>query len=720
MSRLLYVIGVAAARHPWRIVAGWIAAAVIVTGLAGTVGGTLQDTFTIPGSQTQQTTDLLKDRFPAMSGTSARVVAHTEVGSLDAATLERAATRLRELSAVTTVSPPVTDRQGTTAVIAVQYDVPVTHFAGATGLDDLERAAQPLHDAGYQVEFGGPVPEAVQEPTGRAEIIGVLAALVILCLALAALVAASLPVAVALVGLVVGTAGITLLAAVTDVSTNSPALASMVGLGIGIDYALFILARHRDGLAEGQPMIESIGRANATAGQAVVFAGGTVLLALAGLQFSGVPDFATMGYATGVVVLATVLAAVTLLPALLGILKMRAYGRKARRAPRLESTMSHSPAAARFARVVGRRPVLWLVVALTLLVTLAAPALGMRVGQSDAGNEAPTTTVRRAYDLIETGFGPGANGPLVVGVDLHKAGGATALDPLARDIAATPNVAAVSRPVISPDGSAAVITVTPQTGPQDAATTDLLKRLRADVLPDGAGIASWTAAMVDLSDVLVQRLWLVIAVVIGTSVLLLVLAFRSIFVPVKAALVNLLSTGAAYGAITLAFQTETGARLLGLPGEVPIAAYVPLLIFAVLFGLSMDYEVFLLSRIREEYRRTADSRTSVITGLASTARVITSAALIMIAVFLGFALDPNVVIKMIGVGMAAAIAVDATLIRLIVVPATMALLGRRAWYLPRWLDRILPGPSHRPHSSAALAPPPAQPRSEAPQPQLVN
>ena len=340
----------------------------------------------------------------------------------------------------------------------------------------------------------------------------------------------------------------------------------------------------------------------------------------------------------------------------------------------------------------------WLVGSTAVLIGLALPAVGMQIGQSDAGNEAETTTVRAAYDLVAEAFGPGANGPLLVGVDLPTLGGQAQLDGLVADLAVTPNVAAVSTPVASPDGSAAVLTVTPETGPQDPDTTQLVKDLRADVLPDGAGISGWTAAMVDLTDVMGKRLWLVIAVVIGMSVLLMTILFRSIVVPIKAAAVNLLSVGAAYGVMTLAFQTELGASLLGLPGEVPIAAYVPVLMFAVLFGLSMDYEVFLLSRVREEFRRTGDSRGSVVTGLASTARVITSAALIMVAVFLGFAFDPNVVIKMIGVGMAAAIAIDATLIRLVVVPATMALLGPASWYFPKWLGRVLP--SFDPHGSS--------------------
>lgn len=697
MSRLLYLIGAGAARHPWRVVAGWLLAAILVTALASTFGGAMQDSFKIPGSDSQRTNDTLGARFPAMSGTTARVVAHNDAGAIDLAELDPVRDALEAMPSVSGVAPTALSPDAGTAVLSVQYDVQVTDFEGTEALDALEAATEPLKTAGYQVEFGGPVPENVQEVSGHAEMVGVVVALLILLLAFGALLAASLPLIVAIIGLLVGTGGITLLAALTDMSTNAPTLASMVGLGVGIDYALFIVTRHRDNLARGMSVPEAAGRATATAGQSVIFAGGTVLVALAGLQFSGVPDFATMGYATGLVVLVTVLAAITLLPALLGALKLRVYSRRNRRPGRVQSSMSHSPTAARFARMVGRRPIVWLTGATLVLLALAAPALSMNVGQSDAGNEPTSNTVRRAYDLTSAAFGAGANGPLTVAVDLDALGGEHGLRGVVNDITNTTNVAQVSEPATSPDGSTAVLTVTPRTGPQDERTEALVQHLRSDVLPDGAGITSWTAAMIDISNVLLDHLWLVISVVIATSLLLLMIAFRSVVLPLKAAAVNLLSIGSACGVMTLAFQTETGAQLLGLPGEAPIAAYVPLLMFAVLFGLSMDYEVFLLSSVREAFLRTGDSRTSVVDGLASTARVITSAALIMVAVFLGFAFDPSVVIKMIGVGMAAAIAIDATLIRLIVVPAAMALLGRANWYLPRWLNRILP--TVEPHKS---------------------
>jgi RND superfamily putative drug exporter len=703
MSTLLYRIGRNAARHPWRVIAGWVVVLGAVTALASSFGGVLTDNYTIPGTSTQRANDLLRDRFPAMSGTNARVVVHAPQGSVDQRALADASRRLSRVPHVSGVSQPELSEDGRTSMITVQYDAPITEVIGGDSLEDLKEAAQPLNAAGMQVEFGGELPESMPEPGGRAEIIGIIAAVIVLFFAFGSLLAAGLPLAVALMGLGTGVGGITLLASVTDVSPVTPTLATMVGLGVGVDYALFVVTRHRDGLSAGLPVEEAAARANASAGHAVVLAGGTVLLAITGLQFAGIPNFATMGYGTALVVLATVLAAVTLLPALLGLSKRRVMRSSTRRpADRARRSAASPPIAARLAHMVGRRPIPWLGGALIALMALATPALGMQIGQSDAGLEPRTTTIRQAYDLVAEGFGPGANGPLVVAADLRKIP-PDSLPTLHEQISAQTGVAAVGSPVISPDGSAAVLVVTPTTGPQDDRTTALLESLRADVLPNGADVTGFTAAMIDVSQILTEHLWVVILVVIATSLLLLLVAFRSILIPLKAAFFNVLSVGAAFGVMTLAFQTDAGVRLLGLPGEAPIAAYVPVLMFAILFGLSMDYEVFLISRVREEYLRTNDATGSVIAGLSGTARVITSAALIMVAVFVGFAFDPAVVVKMLGVGMAAAIAIDATIIRLILVPATMALMGRASWYLPQWLDRLLPGGA-LPDAHGATAP----------------
>ncbi|MFD0686618.1 MMPL family transporter [Actinomadura fibrosa] len=687
MSRLLYRLGKAAALRPWRFVVAWLVIVGAVAGLAGVAGGSLHDDYTLAGTGSQKATDLLRERFPAMAGADARVVVHARSGTVDQAKLGAAAAELRRLPQVSAVEPAPPGRDGVTALITVQYGVPVTDLEPGPTLDELRGATGNLKAAGYQVEFGGQVPENVTAPGGVAEVIGIVAALVILLLAFGSVVAAGLPLAVALAGLGAGVSGITLLAAFTDVATTAPTLAIMVGLGVGIDYALFILTRHREGLAAGFDVPESAGRAIATAGQSVVFAGGTVLLALCGLVLSRIPVFMTMGFATGLVVAATMLSAVTLLPAVLGLAGTRVLRRRDRAAGATIST--DSPRVRRWAEHVGRHPWPWLGAVLVLMLALAAPALGMRTWPSDSSSEPTSSTVRQAYDLLADGYGDGANGPLLVAVDLRKVE-ASALPGLGERLARTRGVAAVAQPRLSPDRSAAVVVVTPEYGPQDAEAPRLVDRIRADALPPGAEIAGLTASYTDLSRMLSERLWPVIGAVVATSFVLLMLVFRSVLAPLKAAAMNLLSIGAAYGVLTAVFQWGWGATLLGLPHSVPVSSFILLLMFAVLFGVSMDYEVFLLSRVREEWRRTGDARGSVPAGLAATGRVITSAALIMVAVFLGFALDPSLVIKQMGVGLAVAVALDATLVRLVLVPATMALLGRANWWLPRPLARVLP------------------------------
>ncbi|MGK5555522.1 MMPL family transporter [Actinomadura kijaniata] len=686
MSRFLYRLGRAAALRPWRVVVAWVLFVGAAAGVSVVAGGALQDDYTLAGTGSQQATDLLEERFPVLSGADARVVVRARSGRVDAAAVEAARGRLQRLPHVSGVTPAVPSRDGATALITVRYDVPVTGLPPGRTLDRLRDATAPLK-AGHAVEFGGQVPENVTAPGGAAEVVGVVAALVILLLAFGSVVAAGLPLVVALAGLGAGVSGITVLAAVTNVATTAPTLAIMVGLGVGIDYALFILTRHREGLAAGLTVPEAAGRAVATAGQSVIFAGATVLLALSGLVVSRMPAFMAMGFATGIVVAMTVAAAVTLLPAVLGLAGRRVLRRRDRRADAV--VVVDSPRVRRWADLVARRPWAWLLAALLLMLTLAAPALGMRTWPSDASSEPTSNTARRAYDLVAEAYGPGANGPLLVAVDLRKVS-VDALPGLGSALAKAPGVVAVAPPQVSPGRDAAVIVVTPAYGPQDERVTGLVEGIRERVLPDGVEITGFTAAYVDLTRRLEDRLWPVIGVVVATSFLMLMVVFRSLLAPLKAAAMNLLSIGAAYGVLTAVFQWGWGAELLGLPHSVPVSSFILLLLFAVLFGISMDYEVFLLSRVREEWLRTGDARGSVATGLAATGRLITSAALIMVAVFLGFALDPGLVIKQMGVGLAVAVALDATVVRMVLVPATMALLGRANWWLPRPLARILP------------------------------
>ncbi|XVQ13423.1 MMPL family transporter [Spirillospora sp. CA-255316] len=699
MSRLLYRLGRAAALRPWRFIAAWVLVVAAIGGAAGVAGGSLHDDYTLAGTGSQRAADLLAERFPALSGADARVVVHArDGGAPDPAGLAAARQRLGAMPHVSAVDPVLPSRDGATALITVRYDVPVTDLEPGATLDRLREATRGLTAAGEQVEFGGQVPENVTAPGGVAEAVGVIAALVILLVAFGSVVAAGLPLAVALAGLGAGVSGITILAAFANVATTAPTLAMMTGLGVGIDYALFILTRHREGLSEGLEVSEAAGRANATAGLSVIFAGFTVLLALCGLVLSRIPVFMTMGFATGIVVAATVAGAVTLLPALLGLAGRRVL----RRRDRAEGApiKAESPRVRRWAEHVGRRPWPWLLAALVLMLTLAAPALGMRTWPSDASSEPTSNTVRQAYDLVAEAYGPGANGPLLVAVDLRRSPDA---EGLRARLAATGGIVSVAPPQVSPDRGAAVLLVTPEYGPQDERATGLVDRVRADVLPPGAEITGLTAAYVDLSRILDERLWPVIGAVVATSFLMLMIVFRSLLAPLKAAAMNLLSIGAAYGVLTAVFQWGWGAELLGLPHSVPVSSFIVLLMFAVLFGVSMDYEVFLLSRVREEWLRTGDARGSVSTGLAVTGRVITSAALIMVAVFLGFAMDPGLVIKQMGVGLAVAVALDATVVRLVLVPAAMALLGRANWWLPRPLDRLLPRID--PHAADGLAAP---------------
>ncbi len=690
--------------HPWRMMSGWLVIVAVIGGLSVGFSGVYNDNFRVPGSDSQRALDLLSERFPAFSGADARVVVHAAGGNagkstVDPVELNDGIARLEKLEGVAAVASPQLNEARNTALINVQYDVPVTDFKGTEGLDALREAAKPIGDAGYGVEYGGQIPENIIIPSGMAEAVGIGAALIILLIAFGSILAVGAPLIVAGVGIVTGLSGVALLAALTDVSTFVPTLAVMVGLGIGIDYALFLVTRFRQELRAGKSVPDATALANATAGQSVVFAGVTVLVSLCGLAFAGLPVFTTMGFGTGIVVAITMIAAVTLLPAILGLLGTRLLPKKVRRQlaepdGQTRPLPGGEPSwVQRLAGRVERRPLVWALGALAVLAVFTAPLFDMRTWPSDAGVEPTSNTVRRSYDVIERNFGPGYNGPLLVAVDLKQLD-RTQLAQLGADLTHVKGVESVAPPQLASDGTAAVLTVIPEYPSQDERTPGLVQRVR-HVAPAGASVTGLTAIYSDVSDVLAKNLWKVIAVVVGASLLLLMLMFRSVVIPIKAAVMNLLSIGAAYGVVTAVFQWGWGAELLGLPHAVPVTSFLPVLMFALLFGLSMDYEVFLLSRVREHWIKTGDSKGAVIVGLSSTARVITSAALIMVAVFVGFSLDPSVVVKMVGVGMATAIAVDATIVRLVLVPALMTMLGDRNWWLPGWLDRVLPHLDHK-------------------------
>jgi RND superfamily putative drug exporter len=714
MRAFLYRVGETSAAHPWRVIGTWVAILVAAFGIAGVVGGTPHDNYNVPGLSSQSGIDLLRAHFPEFSGTDARVVVHSDDGPVAATALTQLQQRLADVEGVSRVSPPRISDDGDTALIGLNYDIPVTDFQGTEGIDALRAATAPAEQSGLQVELGGEVPENVGTPSGTAEAIGIVVALIILLFVFGTIVAAGLPLLVALIGVGVGMALITIMAGSTDISVNAPSVAMMVGVGVGIDYALLLVTRFADALRPsggvgGPPVVHrAAGVATSTAGVSVIFAGTTVLISLFGLRMAGLAVYSSFGYATFAMVTAVMLASITLVPAVCGLAGFRIFGRNMRRLAPRKSPRNQPPVTERWARRVGNRPLPYAVAALALLLLLAAPVLQMRTWPQDAGSQPTSNTTRLAYDLTAAEFGPGANGPFLVAVDLD-ANPTAVLPELTNRLAADPGVAAVSAAMVAPDGAAAVLEVVPTTGPADEATTDTMDRLRAE-LPADSYLTGMTPVLDEISDRLADRLWLAIAVVVGMAVLLLTVAFRAPIVAIKAALMNLLAVAATYGVMVAVFQWGWGATLLGLPHAVPVSSWVPLLIFTILFGLSMDYEVFLLSRVREYWLSSGDARESVTRGLSSTARVITGAGAIMVAVFAGYALDSELTIKMIGVGLAVAVLLDVTVVRMILVPASMALLGRFNWWLPSWLDRILPNLEI--DGSTASGAPAQQPKEE--------
>ena len=690
MTRLLYRLGGAVAAHPWRTLAIWVAIAALALGAAAAVGGTPHDDYDVPGTRSQAGIEQLREQFPQMAGAGAQVVVHDEQGDpLPAQVLDALTADLAAMDHVVSVAPPRLSADGDTALLQVQYDVPVTDEALFGNVAPLQDATTATQQAGLSVLLGGEVPGSVREIGGTGELAGVLVAILLLILTFGSVVAAGLPLAGAFAGLAVGTAGITLLAAATDVSTSAPTVATMVGLGVGIDYGLLLLTRHLELLRSGLDRREAAARATATAGRSIVFAGLTVLVSLMGLRLAGLPVYSSFGYATAIVVAAAVATSITLVPALAAACGTRLLHRRERGARRPARQHGEPTFVARWAARVGRRPLPWALASLVLLGVLAAPVLGMRTWPQDAGSQPQELEMRQAFDLVAAEYGAGANGPLLLVADLDRAD-VPDLDALRVDLEAVDGVAEVGPAVVAPDGGAAVLAIEPAFAPSDERTTPLIQQIRADVLPPGTELTGGSSVLSDISVQLENRIWLVIAFVVALSVLLLMVMFRSVVVALKAALMNLLSIAAAYGVVVAVFQWGWGTSLVGLDHAIPVSSWVPILMFTVLFGLSMDYEVFLLSRIREDYLATGDPRGSVVRGLSATGRVISAAAAIMVAVFLGFATEADVTVAMIGVGMAAAIAIDATLVRLVLVPATMALLGRWNWWIPAWLDRLLP------------------------------
>jgi putative drug exporter of the RND superfamily len=701
--------------HRRTVVLAWIAVLVGAIVVSSWAGGRYSTDFSLPNTDSERAVELLQERFPAQAGDSDQIVFRSRSGRVTDPSVRQAVEpmleRVADLPHVTdVVSPYETSGDGraisqdaTIAFATVTYD----ERANDLPLPAIERvvdAAQEVRSADLQVELGGPATQRTQEPSvGSATVIGLAAAMVVLLLSFGSVVAMGLPIVTALVGLGIGISLIALGTLVFDIVDFSTDLALMLGLGVGIDYALFIVTRFRDAYREnGGSVQDAIEVAMNTAGRAIVFAGVTVVIALMGLFALGLSFLYGVALATSAAVLLVLAASLTLLPALLTFTGDR-VGRRRRRRWRRER--SGPGVFERWTALIQRRPGFAAIAATALLLVLAAPALGLRLGASDSGNDPASTTTRRAYDTLAQGFGDGFNGPLLVVAQLGERNDTAALDRLTATLRETAGVASVAAPALSPDRDAATMFVYPTTSPQSEATTELVTHLREDVIPaaeQSTGtdvfVGGATATQVDFSSVLADKLPLFIGIVVLLSALLLLVVFRSLLVPLQAAAMNLLSIAASLGVVVAIFQQGWLAGLTGVESG-PIEAFVPVLVFAIVFGLSMDYEVFLVSRIHEEWQHRGDHSAAVREGLARSGRVITAAAAIMMVVFASFAGGDLRILQLFGAALATAVLLDAFVIRMVLLPAVLELFGRRTWWVPNWLDRRLP--------RLAIEPPPA-------------
>jgi RND superfamily putative drug exporter len=698
MATFLYRLGRFAFRRRWLVSGMWLAVLAAALIGAGALGGQTNDTFNIPGTPSQKAIDLLGERFPEASagGATARVVFAAPDGKTlgDPAyrsAIEKAVAELKSAPQVASVRDPFTtgavNQAGTVGFVQATYQVQAEELT-EEARTALTTAVEHARTGGLTVEVGGDALQPAPEQ-GVGEVLGVLVAAIVLVITFGSLIAAGLPLLTAILGIGIGIGAITAATGFIDLSSNTPTLALMLGLAVAIDYALFIVSRYRHELAEGREPQDAAGRAVGTAGSAVVFAGLTVVIALAALSVVGIPFLAQMGLAAAFTVAVAVVIALTLLPALLGFVGRRIIGKR-KRDPEASGATSFGN---RWARAVSRRPVVALLVAVLGLGVVAVPLLDLRLGMPDDSTAAPDTTQRKAYELLSTGFGPGFNGPLTVVVDAPAGSAQTAADRVAQVIRQLDDVAAVTPAVVNRAGDTALLTVIPKSGPSTAATEDLVRAIRdRDGTVPGATIAvtGLTAINIDVSTKLGDSLLPYLAIVVGLAFVLLMLVFRSILVPLKATVGFLLSVAATFGAVVAVFQWGWLADVLGVEQTGPIISFLPIILIGIVFGLAMDYQVFLVTRMREEFVHGAEPKQAVVDGFSHGARVVTAAALIMISVFAGFILAPASIIKSIGFALGIAVLFDAVIVRMTIVPAVMTLLGRSAWWLPRWLDRLLP------------------------------
>lgn len=708
------------ARHFVIVIIAWLVALVALQVVSREFGGAYSDNFSLPQAQAQKGLDVLKAHDPQAGGYSSQIVLHDDQQSLTALSSQMSTTVAdleklpHVLSAQNPLSAPATpsgqqnvgplsdDKK--TAYITVRFDVQPSTL-GDDYLNGVDTAVQPLRSAGAEAEYGGPLGELARPAADDrvSELIGFGVAVIVLLVGFGSVIAAVVPLLSALISVVGGLAILGLLAAAFTFATVSPTLATMIGLGVGIDYALFMLTRHRQNLFDGMDPVRAAGQAASTSGHAVLVSGCTVIIALAGLSASGVSFISLLGVAAAVTVVSAVVGALTLVPALLGFIG-RHIDRYHVRPPvaETEAGASDTPQGTwhRYAQRVERRPLWFLSAGVAVVVVLAIPLFSIQLGHIGDGADPTSFTDRRAYDLMSDAFGPGSNGPLTVVIDQTNVPQSQRSDLASKaqqSLDKIQGAAAVTPLTPTQDGDLLVGTVYSTKSPQNSATTDLTNSLVDDTLPDTVQgtdakgyVTGTTATQVDFRDIVASQLPVIIAVVVGLAFLIILAVFRGLLVAVKAAVLNVLSIAASYGVVVAVFQWGWGGPALGVHGKVPIESYVPMMMFAIVFGLSMDYEIFLLSRVHEAWLRTGDAKASVAHALEITARVITCAALIMVSVFAAFIVSDNIVVKMLGLGLAVSVLIDATVVRLLMVPAVMTLLGRHAWWMPRWLDRVMP------------------------------
>jgi putative drug exporter of the RND superfamily len=702
MTRRLTRLAELACRRRGRMLLGWIVAAVVIIGVGSSLAGEYEADYDTPNSESKAASDLTKQRFDGYSGQEIYAVWKAPGGVDTPEVRQRIDGFLAQAEKVEHISrhtPIRVSDNGQIATTTLPMTVPGWEMKKEQG-EQLIDAAEAHDGDGLEIKLGGD-PIYVAQSQSSPEGLGFLGAAIVLLIAFGSVVAAGLPLAIALIGLGISSGGlIALLANVIDVPDWTTAVSGLIGIGVGIDYSLLVLTRFRSALDDGKSRHDAIVESVTTAGRSVIIAGCTVVIAVLGLCLTGLSYMYGVAISTSLAVLVMMAASISLLPALLAYvgprvdrLRLPLIGRRRR----IQTSGAHESPAARWSHMVQRRPWPYVIVATAILLALAAPALGMRLGFPDAGNDPPDTMTRQAYDLNTEGFGAGTNGPIVIAADVPGPDSKPAVERFAGSLRGDNDIAFVPDPTFNEAGDAAIVTVIPKSSPQDEETSDLVNRLRDETIPQELGdtgvtahVGGVTAALEDQSEYMKGRLPVFVLGVVGLSFLLLLVAFHSPLISLKAGIMNLLSVSAAYGVMTLAANGGGLSKAIGIDHEVPVAPFMPVMMFAILFGLSMDYEVFLVSRIREEYLKDGDTRRAIADGLAKTARVITAAAAIMVVVFLAFLAAPDVFLKLFGIGLATAIFLDATLVRLVLVPAVMQMLGDKNWWIPGWLEKVLP------------------------------